>query len=94
LSMERVAARQRQLLLTLLAIFGGFAVVTIGAMFLVVQQAMKPVLALSDVAEQISMGEALDTPIKSDSVDEIGHLTKTIDRLRVSMKAAMARLGH
>jgi len=84
-SMERIAARQRQLLLTLLGI---------GAMFVVVQQAMRPVLKLADVAEQISMGEALDAPIKSESVDEIGHLTKTIDRLRVSMKAAMARLGH
>jgi hypothetical protein len=93
-SMERIAARQRELLLALLAIFGAFALVTIGAMFLVVHQAMKPVLALTAAADQISLGEALDAPIRSEAVDEIGQLTKTIDRLRVSMKAAMARLGH
>ena len=33
-------------------------------------------------------------PIKPESDDEIGQLTKTIDRLRLSMKAAMARLGQ
>jgi hypothetical protein len=93
-SMERIAARKRELLVSLLVVFGAFAVVTIGAMFLVVRRAMQPVLALTAAAEQISLGEALDSPIKSDAVDEIGQLTKTVDRLRVSMKAAMARLGH
>lgn len=93
-SMERIAARKRELLVSLLAVFGAFAVMTIGTMFLVVRRAMRPVLALTAAADQISLGEALDTPIKSEAVDEIGQLTKTIDRLRVSMKAAMARLGH
>jgi HAMP domain-containing protein len=93
-SMERIAARKRELLLSLLVVFGAFAVVTMGAMYLVVRRAMQPVVALTAAAEQISLGEALDTPIRSDAIDEIGQLTKTIDRLRVSMKAAMARLGH
>ncbi|WP_242338710.1 MULTISPECIES: HAMP domain-containing protein [Anaeromyxobacter] len=93
-SMERIGAHKRQLLLSLLLVFGGFALVTIGAMFVVVRRAMRPVVALTETADRISLGEALDTPIKSDAVDEIGQLTKTIDRLRVSMKAAMARLGH
>jgi HAMP domain-containing protein len=55
---------------------------------------MKPVTALTAAATQISLGEDLDTPIKSTEVDEIGKLTKTIDRLRLSMKAAMSRLGQ
>jgi HAMP domain-containing protein len=55
---------------------------------------MRPVTALTEAARRISVGEDLDTPIKSDEVDEIGKLTKTIDRLRLSMKAAMARLGQ
>jgi HAMP domain-containing protein len=93
-SMERIAARQRALITVLIAVFGLFALVTVGAMFAVVHQAMKPVLALTEAADRISLGEGLDTPIKSAAVDEIGQLTKTIDRLRVSMKAAMARLGH
>lgn len=93
-SMERIAGRQRELLGVLAAVFGVFALVTVGAMFIVVHQAMKPVVALTEAADRISLGEELDTPIKSPAVDEIGRLTKTIDRLRVSMKAAMARLGH
>jgi len=93
-SMEQIAVRQRSLLLTLVGIFALFLAVTVGTIFLVVQRAMKPVLALTAAAEQISLGEELDVPIKADSADEIGQLTKTIDRLRVSMKAAMSRLGH
>ncbi len=93
-SMERIDSRKETLLLTLAAIFLVFAAVTIGTMFLVVRRAMKPVVALTAAADQISMGEGLDTPIKSDALDEIGQLTKSVDRLRVSMKAAMSRLGQ
>jgi HAMP domain-containing protein len=93
-SMERVDARKRSLLLSLLVIFQIFAAVTIGTMYLVVRRAMRPVVALTEAAEQISMGERLDAPLRSESTDEIGALAKAIDRLRVSMKAAMSRLGQ
>jgi HAMP domain-containing protein len=93
-SMERIVAHQTQLLLTLAAIFGMFTIVTVGAIFLLVQIAMRPVVSLTEAAKQISLGEALETPIKPETEDEIGQLTKTIDRLRLSMKAAMQRLGH
>jgi len=93
-SIERIAARQRQLFLTLLGIFGVFTLVTVFAMFVLVRQAMRPVVALTAAAEEISLGERLEAPIRSDLTDEIGQLTKTIDRLRVSMKAAMERLGQ
>lgn len=93
-SMERIEARKRSLLMSLVVIFQVFAVVTIGTMFFVVRRAMRPIVTLTAVAEQISLGEELDTPIKSESGDEIGLLTKAIDRLRVSMKAAMSRLGE
>jgi HAMP domain-containing protein len=93
-SMERIAARQRSLLLTLAGIFGIFTIVTVGAIFLLVQMAMRPVVTLTEAAKQISLGEALEATIKPETEDEIGQLTKTIDRLRLSMKAAMQRLGH
>jgi HAMP domain-containing protein len=92
-SMERIAARQRALIVTLTAIFGAFAFFTIVTMFVVVERAMRPVAELTAAANAISMGEELDTPIKARSIDEIGQLTKTIERLRASMKAAMSRLG-
>lgn len=91
-SMLRIEGRQRALLLTLFTIFTAFAFVTILVVFLVVQRAMKPVVALTAAADAISMGDGLDTPIKSDAVDEIGHLTKALERLRISMRAAMSRL--
>jgi len=93
-SMERITARQSQLFLTLLGIFAAFAAITVFAMFVLVRQAMRPVVALTAAADEISLGERLEVPVRSEAVDEIGQLTKTIDRLRVSMKAAMDRLGQ
>jgi HAMP domain-containing protein len=91
-SMKKLDARKQALIFSLTGIFALFAVLTIGAIFLLVRQAMRPVVALTEAADQISMGEGLETPIKSDEVDEIGVLTKSIDRLRASMKAALSRL--
>src|SRR5512133_468686 len=82
-SMERIDARKRALMLTIATMFLVFAVVTIGTMYVVVRRAMRPVVALTAAADQISLGEALDQPIRSGSSDEIGQLTKSIDRLRV-----------
>ena len=93
-SKKRVAAAQRSLLVLLAGLFGTFFAVTVGGMFLVVGGAMRPVVKLTAAAEQISLGESLEDPLKPATADEIGHLTKAIDRLRVSMKGAMSRLGH
>jgi methyl-accepting chemotaxis protein len=93
-SMKKLDARKRGLVLSLIGIFAIVAVVTLGAILVLVRGAMGPVVALTEVADQISMGEGLENPIKTTAVDEIGRLTKSIDRLRASMKAAMSRLGH
>ncbi len=92
-SMERMGAQKKALIITLAAIFAAFAVITILTMYLVVERAMRPVVELTAAAESISMGDGLDTAIKPQSTDEIGQLTKAVERLRVSMKAAMSRLG-
>lgn len=93
-SKRRVAAAQRSLLVLLTGVFGAFCAITVGTMYGVVRAAMRPVVALTAAAEQISLGESLETPIRPSTTDEIGVLTKGIDRLRLSMKAAMSRLGH
>jgi HAMP domain-containing protein len=92
-SMERIEARKATLLYTLAGIFAVFVLVTIATLFVVVQSAMRPVRVLTEAAEAISMGDGLETPIKTAAVDEIGLLTKAVERLRISMKAAMSRLG-
>ncbi len=92
-SMERIAAKKRDLVVTLALVFGAFAAITILTMYVVVERAMRPVVELTAAAASISMGDGLETPIKAHSTDEIGQLTKAVERLRVSMKAAMSRLG-
>lgn len=93
-SMERVASRAQDLLLLLAAVFLLFAGSTVGAIIFIMNRAMKPVVELTDAANQISLGEGLDSPIHPASADEIGRLARSIDRLRISMRAAMGRLGE
>jgi methyl-accepting chemotaxis protein len=47
---------------------------------------------LAKAADAVSVGEGLDVPLLSESDDEVGELTKAVDRLRESMRAAMKRL--
>ncbi len=51
-------------------------------------------VALTALADDLSTGERLDEPIKPTSIDEVGRMAKSLDRLRASLKAAMSRLGE
>jgi len=51
----------------------------------------KNVLYLADVAERMSLGE-LDLKIEVQTRDELERLAEALDRMRVSLKAAIARL--
>jgi len=93
-SMRRIDRLKHSNMLVLFGVFGVFTAVTISAIAFLIRRAMTPVVQLTAAAEQIGLGEGLDQPLKSMFVDEIGQLTKSLDRLRVSMKAAMARLGE
>jgi HAMP domain-containing protein len=53
---------------------------------------IRPILALIAVADRISKGD-LDTPVKVSAYDEIGELACSLERMRVSLRAAMARLS-
>lgn len=57
----------------------------------VVRSVTRPVRRLVEVADHISMGD-LDLSIEVTSRDEIGELQESIERMRVSLKAAMERL--
>lgn len=48
--------------------------------------------SLAKAADAVSIGEDLDTPLVQVRQDEIGELSKAIDRLRESMRAALKRL--
>ena len=48
---------------------------------------------LREVADRVSMGD-LETPVGIESNDEIGDIANSIERMRASLKAAIARLGR
>lgn len=54
----------------------------------------KPVALLADTADKISVGENLDKEIQSDRNDEIGVLTRSFDRMRISLNKLMLRLSE
>ena len=56
------------------------------------RQIVRPIIRLRSMADTMSKGN-LDTPVGVDSGDEIGELALSIERMRTSLKAAMARLG-
>ncbi len=52
---------------------------------------IRPIRQLSEIADKISMGE-LDTPIQIKATGEIGMLVESIERMQISVKAAIERL--
>jgi len=93
-SMDRIVSRKSSMLLMLLGLFVTFALLITVTIFILVKKSVKPIEELTQVAKDISLGKKLEEKIRSQSEDEIGSLTKAIDRLRLSLKAAMERLGE
>lgn len=50
-------------------------------------------LRLKEIADKVSKGD-LETPVGIDSNDEIGDLAHSLERMRASLRAAMARLSR
>jgi HAMP domain-containing protein len=92
ISSERVASIKLRSILWLFALFSLLGLISILVSYSLISRAMGPVALLTSAADQISLGEELDTPLRSESPDEIGRLTRAVDRLRESMKAALSRL--
>ena len=93
-SIERIEAQQKSMLILFLALFGGFAALVSVIIFLMVKRSVVPIEKLTTTAIDISLGKNMEEKLRPKTVDEIGNLTKAVDRLRVSMKAAMERLGE
>ncbi len=93
-SVTELEAERLALLLALATMFAVFAVTIGGAIFVMVRRSMRPLVRLTTVAENISLGEGLETTITPGSTDEVGQMAKAIDRLRASLMAAMSRIGE
>ncbi len=93
-SIDKIRSYQMQLLTTFLTIFAILTGVAAFVVFLMVKRAIHPLEKLSELADQISIGEKLDEHIVPTSTDEVGRMAKSLDRLRASLRAAMSRLGE
>jgi len=93
-SRDSIAVHKRALLIQLSIVFGILTIITVGFIFWMLRRSIRPLEALATTATQISTGEGLDKPIKPSTSDEIGQMAKSLNRLRASLQAAMARLGE
>jgi methyl-accepting chemotaxis protein len=74
------------LVVTLLALALAVAGAVVAA-----QRLTRPIVELTEAANRISLGE-LDVPIGVTTDDEIGTLSESLDRMRISLKQAIERL--
>lgn len=93
-SVDEISKLKNDLTYTLLGVFLAFGLGTIGVITLMVRRSMQPLVKLTELADEISIGEKLDEPVRTGSIDEIGQMAKSVERLRASLKAAMSRLGE
>ncbi len=92
-SLEKTVAAQEKLQLTLMEIMGAILVISLLSVFVVVNYSMQPLKELTEKALALAKGQ-VDQEIVSESDDEIGHLAKVLERLRISIKVAMDRLSR
>jgi HAMP domain-containing protein len=93
-SIDEIAHRKNNLIIQLGAIFGSLILLTAGAIFIMIKRSMRPLESLTALALEISTGEGLEKPVKPATTDEVGKMAKALDRLRISLRAAMERLGE
>jgi protein-histidine pros-kinase len=82
----------RTLMLIMAALVGTFLVILLLVDFLLRKLVVKPVVAISEMASAVSMGD-LDAPeYVRDTKDEIGSLAASFNRMRRSLQNAMKML--
>lgn len=88
---DEVFAPLRWTLIVGIALFVVAAIAVGVAARLSAKRMIRPIVAMTAAADRMSLGELL-RPIQIDRQDELGDLAHALERLRRSMKAAMARL--
>jgi HAMP domain-containing protein len=84
---QQKEALQKSLFFTLMSIL----TISIIAVIIAVGNALKPLGKLTQAASDLADGK-VENPIKAESADELGKLADALERLRISLKAAMERL--
>ena len=73
------------------AVLVGVILILLVRIFFYARSVIKPILQLAEVADRISMGE-LETPVEVKAKGEVALLADSIERMRISVKAAIERL--
>jgi methyl-accepting chemotaxis protein len=89
---EELYAPLRQTLILGLALLLAAAVLAAITAWVASRLMVRPILEMSRAADRMSTGQLEDTIPVSGS-DELAVLARSLERLRISMRAAMARLG-
>lgn len=91
---DRIATRQHDRTIDLVVAFSALALALSAFILVAIRRSMRPLGDLARRADDISMGSDIGTAIRSDRRDEIGEVTRAVNRLRASMAAAMSRIGE
>ncbi|MCF6265252.1 MAG: HAMP domain-containing protein [Desulfuromusa sp.] len=91
-SLAKTEQAKQALQFKLIGIMAGILVVSLLVIFIVVNRALKPLTHFTRIASELADGK-VDTKIEVKGRDEIAQLADVLERLRVSLKAAMERLG-
>jgi HAMP domain-containing protein len=83
----------RSTLMPIIALIALCVVLGIALSAMLAGKAIRPILDLKAVADEISRGR-LDTPVPIRTNDEIGELGRSVERMRASLRAAMIRLNR
>jgi HAMP domain-containing protein len=89
---ETVQQDVRDTLLPIIGLIGVCLVVGIVLSLAIASKTIRPILDLKATADDISRGR-LDTVVAVQTNDEVGELARSLERMRASLKAAMARLN-
>jgi len=90
--LKNAVAAARSSAITLFGIGAGcLLAVLLGVWFFLDKQVVSPIVHLCARAEEISVGKDLEAGIEATTRDEIGSLTRAVERLRVSMVRMLKR---
>jgi len=92
---DRVHAQAIALAWSLGRLLGVAVLLLVVLVLISTQHMLRPLVNLSCAAIQLSMSEdnrEFETKIRAESTDEVGHMASSLDRLRLSIRAAWARV--
>lgn len=90
---ETVQDDVRWTLLPIIGLIAACLALGIILSIMLASKTIRPILDLKAIADDISRGR-LDTTVSIQSNDEVGELGRSLERMRASLKAAMARLNR